>query len=84
MKVYRIFLLFLFISSFFLSVHSSQKILLDKLFNELIETDDYVNLSKYDGLLEFEKGAKQVKIKMKIPSIPTKQKYLLIKLCRFV
>ena len=48
MKVYKIFVVFLFISSFFLSVHSSQKILLDKLFNELIETDDLNNAKQLE------------------------------------
>ena len=41
MKIYRIFLLFLLISSFFLSAHSSQKILLEKLFNKLEKVDNF-------------------------------------------
>ena len=35
MKIYKIFLLFLFISSFFSSTQSSQKIILNNLFNQL-------------------------------------------------
>ena len=41
MKIYKIFLLFLFISSFFFSAQSSQKILLDKLFDQLKKVDDF-------------------------------------------
>jgi tetratricopeptide (TPR) repeat protein len=37
MKIYKIFILFLLISSFFLSAQSSQKIILDKLFDQLIK-----------------------------------------------
>jgi tetratricopeptide (TPR) repeat protein len=40
MRVYKIFILFVLISSFFLSAESSQKVILDKLFNQLIETND--------------------------------------------
>ena len=40
MKIYKIFLLFIFISSFFHSAYSSQKIILDKLFDQLIKTND--------------------------------------------
>ena len=40
MKIHKIFILFLLISSFCLSVESSQKIILDKLFDQLIKTDD--------------------------------------------
>jgi tetratricopeptide (TPR) repeat protein len=40
MKIYKIFVLFLLISSFFHSAHSSQKIILDKLFEQLIKTND--------------------------------------------
>ena len=36
----KIFILFFFISSFFLSAQSSQKIILDKLFGQLIEAND--------------------------------------------
>ena len=48
MKVYRIFLLFLFISSFFLSAQSSQKIILNKLFDQLIKTNDSNNAEKLE------------------------------------
>ena len=48
MKVYKIFLLFLFISSFFLSAQSSQKILLDKLFDQLIKTKNINNAEKLE------------------------------------
>ena len=48
MRVYKIFFLFLFISSFFLSVHSSQKIVLDKLFNQLIATDNSDNAKQLE------------------------------------
>ena len=48
MKVYKIFLLFLFISSFFLSAQSSQKILLDKLFDQLIKTKNIKNAEKLE------------------------------------
>ena len=40
MKIYKILVLILFISSFFLSAQSSQKIILNKLFDQLIETKD--------------------------------------------
>ena len=40
MKIYKIFVLFLFISSFSLSAQSSQKIILNKLFDKLIEAND--------------------------------------------
>ena len=48
MKIYKIFVLFLFISSFFLSAHSSQKIILDKLFDQLIKTNDSNNAEKLE------------------------------------
>ena len=48
MKVYRIFLLFLFISSFFFSAQSSQKIILDKLFDQLIKTNDSNNAQQLE------------------------------------
>ena len=48
MKVYRIFLLFLFISSFFFSAQSSQKIILNKLFDQLIKTNDSNNAEKLE------------------------------------
>ena len=41
MKIYRIFILFLIISSFFLSAHSSQQILLEKLFDKLEKVDNF-------------------------------------------
>jgi len=40
MKVYKIFVLFLLLSSFFLSAHSSQKNILDNLFNQLKNTNN--------------------------------------------
>ena len=40
MKLYKIFVLFLFISSFFISAQSAQEITLDKLFDQLIKTND--------------------------------------------
>ena len=40
MRIYKILVLILFISSFFLSAQSSQKIILNKLFDQLIETKD--------------------------------------------
>jgi len=48
MKIYKIFLLFLFISSFFSSTQSSQKNILNNLFNQL----EKVNNSKSATLLE--------------------------------
>ena len=48
MKVYRIFLLFLFISSFFFPAQSSQKIILNKLFDQLIKTSDSNNAEKLE------------------------------------
>ena len=48
MKIYKIFLLFLFLSSFFFSAQSSQKIILDKLFDKLIETNDTNNAKKLE------------------------------------
>jgi tetratricopeptide (TPR) repeat protein len=48
MKIYKIFILFLFISSFFLSAQSSQKNILNNLFNQL----EKVNNSKSAALLE--------------------------------
>ena len=44
----KIFILFLFISSFFLSVQSSQKNILDKLFNQLIETNNLNNAEQLE------------------------------------
>ena len=48
MKLYKIFVLFLFISSFFLSAQSSQKNTLDKLFNELIKTNNSNNAKQIE------------------------------------
>ena len=44
----KIFVLFLFISSFFLSAQSSQKNTLDKLFNELIKTNNSNNAKQIE------------------------------------
>ena len=44
----KIFILFLFISSFFLSAQSSQKIILDKLFDQLIEVNDSNNAEQLE------------------------------------
>ena len=48
MKIYKIFILFLFLSSFFLSAQSSQKILLDKLFDQLVKVDDSNNAEQLE------------------------------------
>ena len=48
MKIYKIFILTLLISSFFISAHSSQKIVLDKLFNQLIETNNTNNAEQLE------------------------------------
>ena len=48
MKIYKVFLLFLFLSSFFSSVYSSQENILNNLFNKL----EKVNNSKSAALLE--------------------------------
>ena len=48
MKIYKIFVLFLLISSFFHSAHSSQKIILDKLFEQLIKTNDLKNADQLE------------------------------------
>ena len=48
MKVYKIFLSFLFISSFFLSAQSSQKIVLDKLFDQLMKVSDSSDAKKIE------------------------------------
>ena len=48
MKIYKIFVLFLFISSFSLSAQSSQKIILDKLFDKLIEANDSNDAEKLE------------------------------------
>jgi tetratricopeptide (TPR) repeat protein len=44
----KIFVFFLFINSFFLSAQSSQKIVLDKLFDQLIETNDSNNAEQLE------------------------------------
>jgi tetratricopeptide (TPR) repeat protein len=44
----KIFILFLFISSFFISAQSSQKILLDKLFDQLAEVNDSNNAKELE------------------------------------
>ena len=48
MKIYKIFVLFLFISSFSLSAQSSQKIILNKLFDKLIEDNDSNDAEKLE------------------------------------
>jgi tetratricopeptide (TPR) repeat protein len=48
MKIYRIFIIFLLTSSFFLSAQSSQKNILDKLFDQLIKTNDSNNAKKLE------------------------------------
>ena len=48
MKVCKVFILFLFISSFFLSAQSSQKIVLNKLFDQLINANDSNNAEKLE------------------------------------
>tara|TARA_B100000768_G_scaffold165136_1_gene167529 strand:- start:134 stop:685 length:552 start_codon:yes stop_codon:yes gene_type:complete len=48
MKIYKIFVLFLFISSFFFSAQSSQKIILDKLFDQLIQATDLKNAEQLE------------------------------------
>ena len=48
MRIYKIFILFLFISSFFFSAQSSQKIILDKLFDQLIKAIDSNNAKQLE------------------------------------
>ena len=48
MRFYKIFVLFLFVSSFFHSAQSSQKITLDKLFDQLIKTNDSNNAEQLE------------------------------------
>ena len=48
MNMCKIFLLFLFISSFFFPAQSSQKIILNKLFDQLIKTSDSNNAEKLE------------------------------------
>jgi tetratricopeptide (TPR) repeat protein len=49
MKIYRICIFFLFISCFFLSAQSAQKNILDKLFDQLIETNDSNNAKQLES-----------------------------------
>ena len=61
MKIYKIFILTLLISNFFISAHSSQKIVLDKLFSQLIETTNTNNAEQYEGqYIEKEKSARRI------------------------
>ena len=48
MRVYKIFILFFFISSFFISAQSSQKNVLNKLFDQLIKTNDASNAEELE------------------------------------
>ena len=48
MRVYKIFILFFLINSFFLSAQASQKIILDKLFNQLIKANDSADVEKIE------------------------------------
>ena len=48
MKFYKTFVFFLFMSSFFLSVESSQKNVLDKLFDQLIKTSNTNNAEQLE------------------------------------
>tara|TARA_B100001093_G_C26572842_1_gene903700 strand:+ start:54 stop:605 length:552 start_codon:yes stop_codon:yes gene_type:complete len=48
MKIYKVFILFLLINSFFFSAQSSQKIILDNLFEKLIEANDSNNASNLE------------------------------------
>ena len=48
MKIYKIFILFLLSSSFIISVQSSQKNVLDKLFDQLIKTNDSNNAEQLE------------------------------------
>jgi tetratricopeptide (TPR) repeat protein len=48
MKIYKIFILFFFINSFFISAESSQKVILDKLFDQLIKTNDSNNAERLE------------------------------------
>ena len=48
MKIYKIFILFLFISSFFISAQSSQKIRLNKLFDQLVKVNDSNNAEQLE------------------------------------
>ena len=48
MKVYKIFLIFLLISNFFLPAQASQKIILDRLFDKLIKASNSNNAEKLE------------------------------------
>jgi tetratricopeptide (TPR) repeat protein len=48
MKIYKIFIFTLLISNCFISAHSSQKIVLDKLFSQLIETTNTNNAEQLE------------------------------------
>ena len=48
MRIYKFFILFLFISSFFLSAQSSQKIILNKLFDQLISANNSNNAEQLE------------------------------------
>ena len=48
MRVYKIFILFLLISSFFIPAQSSQKIILNKLFDQLIRANDSNNAEQLE------------------------------------
>ncbi|MDA7749991.1 2-hydroxy-6-oxo-2,4-heptadienoate hydrolase [Candidatus Pelagibacter sp.] len=48
MKIHKIFILSLLISSFFISAHSSQKIVLDKLFGQLVEATNVNNAQQLE------------------------------------
>ena len=48
MRIYKIFILLFFISSFFISAQSSQKIFLNELFDQLIKTNDSSNAEQLE------------------------------------
>ena len=48
MRVYKIFILFFLINIFFLSAQASQKIILDKLFNQLIKANNSTDVEKIE------------------------------------
>ena len=48
MRIFKFFLSFLIVSSFFLSAQSSQKIALDKLFDQLIKTNNFNNAEQLE------------------------------------
>ena len=49
MKIYKIFILLLFLNNFFFSAQSSQTILLDKLFDQLIKVNDSNNAEQLEN-----------------------------------